>query len=83
MFRKNEIYLRQLSYETAELKLKKELDEYYLKQVNRIRIVHGKGEGILKKMVQNYLSKQPFIKKFYEAPFYEGGAGATVVEFNL
>ncbi len=83
MFHKNEIYLRQLPYEAAELKLKKELDEYYLNQVAKVRIVHGKGKGVLKEMVWDYLSKQPFIKKFYEAPFFEGGAGATVAEFKL
>lgn len=83
MFHKNEIYIRQLTYEEAELKLKKELDQHYLDKVISIRIVHGKGGGILKKMVWDYLSEQPFIKRFYEAPFFEGGAGATIVEFEL
>ena len=83
MFHKNEIYLRQLPYEQAELKLKKELDQYYLDHVARVRIVHGKGEGILRKMVQDYLSEQPFVEKFYEASFFEGGSGATIAEFEL
>ncbi len=83
MFHRNEIYIRRLKYEEAELQLKKELDQYYLEQVSRVRIVHGKGEGILKKMVWDYLEKQPFIKQFYEAPFFEGGTGATIVEFEF
>lgn len=83
MFRRNEIYIRRLPYEQAELILKKELDRYYLQQENRVRIIHGKGEGILKKMVWDYLSGQPFIKQFYEAPFFEGGAGVTIAEFKF
>lgn len=83
MFHKNEIYIRQLPYEEAELILIKELDQYYLQGVSRIRIVHGKGKGILKKMVWDYLSKQYFVKKIYEAPFFEGGSGATIVEFEI
>jgi len=79
---KNEICIRQLPYEAAELKLKKELDEYYMKKVNRVRIIHGKGGGVLKKMVQEYLAVQPFIKKYYDAPYYEGGRGVTIVEFD-
>jgi len=81
MFHKNEIYIRKLPYEQAELKLKKELDQYYMNGVSRIRIIHGKGEGILKAMTRDYCKEQSFVKKIYEAPFYEGGAGATIVEF--
>lgn len=83
MKHKNEIYIRRMPYEQAELTLKKELDKYYMAGHSRIRIVHGKGTGVLKEMVWNYLKEQPFIKNFYEASFYEGGNGATIVEFKL
>jgi DNA mismatch repair protein MutS2 len=80
--KKNEIYIRRLPYEQAELILKKELDEYYMREIRKIRIVHGKGAGILKKMTWDYLSEQPFVKRFYEAQYFDGGSGATIVEFK-
>lgn len=76
-----QIYLRKLPYEQAELKLRKELDHYYILEYKKIRIVHGKGKGILKRMVREYLEKQPFVKKFEDAPFFEGGYGVTIVNF--
>ncbi len=76
-----EIYIRQLSYGEAELKLKKELDEFYLEHHRKIKIIHGKGKGILKQMVYDYIQQQPFVKKIYEAPVYYGGAGVSIVEF--
>ena len=76
-----EIYIRRLHYEQAELKLKKELDELYMQEYKKIRIVHGKGQGILRQMTQDYLALQPFVKKFYEAPHFSGGNGVTIVEF--
>ncbi len=72
-----------MPYEQAELILKKELDKYYMQGISRIRIVHGKGKGILKEMVWDYLSKQEFVKNYYEAPYFEGGNGATIAEFEL
>ena len=55
MFHRNEIYIRRMKYEEAELELKKEIDRLYMEDVSSVRIVHGKGKGVLKKMVQDYL----------------------------
>ncbi len=76
--KKNEIYIRKLGYEEAKIKLMVELDKLYLSGAERIKIIHGKGKGILKKMVEEYLSKQPFVKKYHTGLFYEGGAGVTI-----
>ncbi len=79
---KSEIYIRKLKYDEAKLKLMIELDSLYLKGIKKVYIIHGKGKGILKNMVHNYLQKQPFVEKFYEAPFFEGGAGVTIAILN-
>jgi DNA mismatch repair protein MutS2 len=76
-----EIYIRRMSYGEAELTLKKELDQFYMEKAGRVKVVHGKGQGILKNMVREYALRQPFVKKVYDAPFYGGGAGVTIVEF--
>ena len=47
-----------------------------------VRIVHGKGRGILKKRVQALLKKNPQVKSFKNAPPEAGGWGATLVELK-
>ena len=58
------------------------LDSAALAQVERIRIVHGHGMGILKKAVADLLKQNPHVEKFYVAPPEEGGSGATIVELK-
>ena len=47
-----------------------------------VRIVHGKGRGILKKRVQGLLKKNSLVKSFQDAPAEAGGWGATLVELK-
>ena len=58
------------------------LDQAALASVDRVRIVHGHGMGILKKAVANLLAKSPHVEKFYPATPQEGGAGATIAELK-
>jgi len=46
-----------------------------------VQIIHGKGEGILKKLVHEYLDKRKEVKSYEMAPIEQGGAGCTVVHF--
>jgi len=47
-----------------------------------IKIIHGKGRGILKKRVQGFLKKNLMVKSFQDAPPEAGGWGATLVELK-
>ncbi len=47
-----------------------------------VRIIHGKGHGILKKRVHGLLEKNPFVLAFKDAPPEAGGWGATLVELK-
>ncbi len=58
------------------------LDSAALASVDRVRIVHGHGMGILKRAVGELLGKNPHVSRFYPAPQAEGGAGATIVELR-
>lgn len=58
------------------------LDQAALASVDRVRIVHGHGMGVLKKAVANLLAKSPHVEKYYQASPQEGGAGATIAELK-
>jgi dsDNA-specific endonuclease/ATPase MutS2 len=44
-----------------------------------VRIIHGKGKGHQRAIVQNILKTNPYVKDFKDAPYDRGGFGATVV----
>lgn len=55
------------------------LDKAIARGLNQVEIVHGKGEGILKKLVHEYLGERKEVEKFETAPIEQGGAGCTIV----
>lgn len=68
--------------EEAVDELDKFVDAAALAQVDRIRVVHGFGMGILKRAVTDFLRASPHIEKCYPASPGEGGDGATVAELK-
>ncbi len=58
------------------------LDRAAVASVDRVRIVHGHGMGILKRAVADLLKKSPHVSDFYAATPAEGGSGATIAELK-
>jgi DNA mismatch repair protein MutS2 len=58
------------------------LDDATMASIDRVRIVHGHGMGILKKAIAELLAGNPHVDKFHPAPQNEGGTGATIVELK-
>jgi DNA mismatch repair protein MutS2 len=60
------------------------VDEYLEKAAlaghHRVRIIHGKGRGVLRSAIQRALGDHPLAGLFHDAPPDEGGEGVTVVE---
>ena len=52
------------------------------KEIFSLRIIHGKGTGVLKKRVQAILKAHPDMDSFTDAPSHAGGWGATLVELK-
>ena len=77
-----EIHLRHMRAEEALRDLEKFVDDAMLAGVPSIRIVHGKGEGILRKVTQEFLRKHPGVAAFRDADSNEGGQGATIATFR-
>jgi len=58
------------------------LDRAVMATASRVRIVHGHGMGILRKVLWELLESHPHVEKHYQAPPQEGGTGATIVELK-
>lgn len=56
------------------------IDQAVSTGLNRGEIIHGHGDGILKKLVHNYLKTREEVKNFKPAPLEQGGDGCTIVE---
>lgn len=61
--------------------LDKYLDDAYMSHLGTVRVVHGKGAGILRQAVHSYLKSVPYVKSFKLGEFGEGDAGVTIVTF--
>jgi DNA mismatch repair protein MutS2 len=46
-----------------------------------VRIIHGKGTGVLRAAVRAQLARHPLVKEFHEGGTRDGGDGVTVVTF--
>lgn len=73
---------RGLRVEECLREVDKYLDAAYLAGMNRVSLIHGKGTGVLRDAVRQYLAKHPFVASYRSGDHYEGGTGVTIVEFN-
>jgi DNA mismatch repair protein MutS2 len=70
---------------TAEEALKtveKSIDQAFVNGVSCLSVIHGKGEGILRKEIWKFLKEQDSIKSFDYARPDDGGQGKTIVYFK-
>jgi dsDNA-specific endonuclease/ATPase MutS2 len=54
------------------------LEECHEAGLKEVRIIHGKGIGVQRKIVQKALQESPRIDSFSQAPPEAGGWGATI-----
>jgi len=48
-----------------------------------VRILHGKGTGVLRREIQNFLRHDKRVERFHDALPHEGGHGVTVVHLRV
>lgn len=58
------------------------IDDACLVGMSRVRILHGKGNGILRQLIRQYLATVPSVTSFRDEHVQFGGAGITVVDIG-
>ena len=77
-----EINLVGLTVDEALPRVDKLLDDAALSERREIRVIHGFGQGKLRRAIASLLEGHPHVASFRPGGPREGGAGATVVELK-
>ena len=78
----NELDIRGLMTDEADLQVERFLDNAVMSKLNTVTIIHGKGTGALRKAVHQQLKRHPSVKSFRLGRYGEGEDGVTVVELK-
>ena len=68
--------------EEALAELDRFVDDALVGQLSRVEIVHGSGQGILRRAVREYLEAHTVVTAFYAAPLEQGGDNVTIAELG-
>ena len=79
---RNELDLRGANLEEALIEVDRFIDEAFLGNLGQIYIIHGKGTGILRTGIQEYLRKHKHVKSYRLGNYGEGGTGVTIAELK-
>lgn len=79
----SEINVIGYNVDDATREVEKFVDRAFLAGLQRVRVVHGSGMGILRKALRQALQQHPHVESVAEPPQNEGGGGATVVELRV
>lgn len=78
----SEIDLRGMTAEEAEAAVLVALDAAVVADLPWLRIIHGKGTGVLRATVAQLVKRDRRVSGFRLAPPNQGGSGVTIVEFG-
>jgi DNA mismatch repair protein MutS2 len=76
-----EINLLGLRVDEAEGAVMQALDSAIRADLKSLRIIHGKGTGALRQVVDEMLRKDTRVREFHMGAWNEGGAGVTIAVF--
>ena len=79
---KSSIDVRGERTDDAIPKVQELVDEASMLNIGEVRILHGKGNGILRQMIREYLRTSPVVASFDDEDIQQGGTGITVVKIK-
>ena len=62
--------------------LERFIDDAMLNNLSQVEIIHGAGEGILRRAVREHLAGEKGVTAFYAAPADQGGENITIAELS-
>lgn len=77
-----ELDMRGLNMEDALIEADRFLDESFLGNLGQVYLIHGKGTGVLRTGMQEFLRRHKHVKSYRMGNYNEGGAGVTIVELK-
>ena len=77
-----ELHLRRLTVDEALYRLEAYLDAAFMAGHPQVRLIHGKGTGVLRDAIWERLAVHPLVKSYRLALPGEGDAGVTVVDLE-
>lgn len=80
---KSEIDIRGKRAEEAISIIQEFIDKAIMFEKAELRILHGKGNGILKEIIRSYLKSEPMVQSFKDEHVDFGGAGITVIQLAM
>lgn len=78
----SELDLHRMTADEAITELEAFIHEAYCAGTPAVRVVHGKGTGMLRSTVRSWLRGQRLVRSFRSGWTWEGGDGVTVVELG-
>ena len=78
----SEIDIRGQRGDDALYEIEKYFDKAVMFGLGSFKIIHGKGDGILRKLIRNYLNKYPQVNRLEDEHLDRGGDGITYVYLN-
>ncbi len=79
---KIQLDVRGMRGEEAISKVQEFIDDALVVAVKQVRILHGKGNGILRQLIREFLNSYELIKSIKDEHPDKGGAGITIVELD-
>jgi DNA mismatch repair protein MutS2 len=77
-----EVDLRGMRAEEARSAVEQAVDRGMLASLRELRVIHGKGTGVLQTVVAEFCRTQPAVKSFRLGEAHEGGSGVTVIRLE-
>lgn len=68
--------------EEVMVELDQFLDDAILFGLNEVKVLHGKGNGILREVVRNYCKSQNYVSSVTDEHVERGGAGISVIQLK-